>query len=590
MVRIVFGILLPVTVWAMVRCTGIRGNGTTRQLKREYSLQLQEFKKETDSLQLSLKQTSPKQWQQAFNKTRLAYKRIEMLVDYYYPATAKAINGPPVKDVEADEPEKEIDPSGFQVMEEHLFPAPDTAAKEDLRIQANMLRSMAMRLQNGLASLELSDSHFFDAARLHLLRLYSIGLAGADNGLAQNSIAEAAVSLQSMEHYLSFYPTTATLSALLANAVESLQKQPLFNRFDRAGFMIGFMRPMWHQLYLMQKKNGIPFIKEMGLVNTALPQLFDSSFFNAGGFSARMELANGALRGLGRRLFFDTRLSGNGSRSCASCHQPQNGYADNRSKSSSVDGRTVIFRNTPTILYAALQPVQFADSRLSFLEDQAKAVIENHSEMKGDLEKIARELSEDPVYQKEALKAVGKNNLTKAEITGALASFIRSQAPFSSPFDAFLRGDKNALQPAAIQGFNLFMGKAKCGTCHFAPLFNGVVPPHFTRMESEVIGVPKQAKTPFQLDTDEGKYRLTGAAIHRYAFKTPTLRNIALTAPYMHNGVYQTLEEVIDFYNKAGAAGLGISLPNQTLPAEPLHLTAEEKNAIVAFLHSLTDK
>lgn len=293
---------------------------------------------------------------------------------------------------------------------------------------------------------------------------------------------------------------------------------------------------------------------------------------------------------LGRQLFFDKRLSGTGARSCATCHQPQKGYANNLPKNSSIDGKSVIFRNTPTILYAALQPVQFADGRLSFLEDQAKAVIENHSEMKGDLKKIARQLTADNAYKRMAANAFGKDTVSGEDVAKALASFIRSQAPFSSQFDAFLQGNEKALSAQAIKGFNLFMGKAKCGTCHFMPLFNGVVPPHYTKMESEVLGVPQQARAPFDLDSDEGKYRFTGAAVHRFAFKTPTLRNIALTAPYMHNGVYNTLEEVVDFYDKGGGAGLGISLSNQTLPAEPLNLTKEEKGAIVQFLHSLTDR
>jgi cytochrome c peroxidase len=121
------------------------------------------------------------------------------------------------------------------------------------------------------------------------------------------------------------------------------------------------------------------------------------------------------------------------------------------------------------------------------------------------------------------------------------------------------------------------------------PLFNGTVPPHYLKMEFEVIGTPMRSKPPFIIDSDEGKFRQTDAAIHRYAFKTPTVRNIAQTAPYMHNGVYRTLEEVIDFYDKGGGTGLGISLSNQTLPAEPLHLSTEEKTAIIEFLKSLSD-
>jgi cytochrome c peroxidase len=134
------------------------------------------------------------------------------------------------------------------------------------------------------------------------------------------------------------------------------------------------------------------------------------------------------------------------------------------------------------------------------------------------------------------------------------------------------------------------MGKGKCGTCHFAPLFNGNTPPSFLNSESEVIGVPENADTiNSSIDDDDGKYNLYGIELHKNAFKTSTLRNITLTAPYMHNGVYNTLEEVIEFYNRGGGAGLGIKLENQTLPDDKLHLTSEEKKALLVFMESLTD-
>jgi cytochrome c peroxidase len=133
------------------------------------------------------------------------------------------------------------------------------------------------------------------------------------------------------------------------------------------------------------------------------------------------------------------------------------------------------------------------------------------------------------------------------------------------------------------------MGKAKCGTCHFMPLFNGLVPPNFNETDSEVLGVPASLKKPYQLDIDSGKYYFTKSAVHLHAFKIPTLRNIVLTAPYMHNGVYKSLEEVIDFYNNGGGKGLNIAPSNQTLPFEKLSLTKKEKKEIISFLHTLTD-
>jgi cytochrome c peroxidase len=130
------------------------------------------------------------------------------------------------------------------------------------------------------------------------------------------------------------------------------------------------------------------------------------------------------------------------------------------------------------------------------------------------------------------------------------------------------------------------MGKGKCATCHFFPLFNGTVPPAYQETESEVLGAPATAAGK-EVDSDVGKFVLTEREPHRYAFKTPTVRHVSKTAPYMHNGVYKTLEEVVDFYNNGGGNGLGFNLENQTLPFDELNLTINEKKALVAFMRVL---
>ena len=141
------------------------------------------------------------------------------------------------------------------------------------------------------------------------------------------------------------------------------------------------------------------------------------------------------------------------------------------------------------------------------------------------------------------------------------------------------------------KGFNLFSGKAKCATCHFIPLFNGLVPPEFVETETEVLGVPETTdKTKPRLDPDLGKYNTSKSVIHKHSFKTPTVRNIELTAPYMHNGVFNSLEEVLDFYNDGGGQGLKIAPENQTLPPDKLNLTKKEMQDIIAFMKSLTGK
>jgi len=130
------------------------------------------------------------------------------------------------------------------------------------------------------------------------------------------------------------------------------------------------------------------------------------------------------------------------------------------------------------------------------------------------------------------------------------------------------------------------MGKAKCATCHFFPLFNGTVPPTYQETESEVLGTPATLAGK-KVDADVGKFVLTNREPHRYAFKTPTVRQVAKTAPYMHNGVFRTLDEVVDFYDKGGGNGLGFNLANQTLPFDKLNLTQLEKKALVAFMKAM---
>jgi cytochrome c peroxidase len=145
------------------------------------------------------------------------------------------------------------------------------------------------------------------------------------------------------------------------------------------------------------------------------------------------------------------------------------------------------------------------------------------------------------------------------------------------------------------KGFNLFMGKANCATCHFAPHFSGLVPPFFNENESEVLGVTTRPikQLPVELDQDLGRgnspVKKEKSWIYDYSFKTVTVRNIALTKPYFHNGAFNTLEEVLDFYNEGGGEGLGLKMKNQTLAPDKLNLTPTEIKEIIAFLNALTD-
>lgn len=240
---------------------------------------------------------------------------------------------------------------------------------------------------------------------------------------------------------------------------------------------------------------------------------------------------------------------------------------------------------------AALQRNLFHDSRSRNLEDQVMQVLNNAKEMHGSAQTVAEEIINQENYNVLYQKAYPAATIDKAaeNICNAIACYERTLVSLNSKFDRHMNG-KPALTRNEINGFNLFMGKAKCGTCHFIPLFSGAKPPRYYYMESEVIGVPAtKEKKNAKLDADSGRYLATGYPIHIFSFKTGSLRNIALTAPYMHNGVFNTLEEVVDFYNDGGGKGLHIAPKNQSLPFNKLDLSKKEKTDIVLFMKALTD-
>jgi cytochrome c peroxidase len=234
----------------------------------------------------------------------------------------------------------------------------------------------------------------------------------------------------------------------------------------------------------------------------------------------------------------------------------------------------------------------FYDSRHVMLEDVVMEVLGNEKEMNSGAKAAVKNLQAVPGYSQLFKQAYGEadTTITEKNAANAIAAYIRTLISYNSRFDKYMRGEKDKMSATEIKGFNLFMGKAKCGTCHYTPLFNGSKPPTYYYQESEVLGVPATTDTLHPvLDSDPGRMHTLKFDFFNHAFKTPTLRNIALTAPYMHNGVYKTLEEVIDFYNKGGGQGLGLTVPNQTLPADKLLLTVNEKKQLKSFLLTLTD-
>jgi cytochrome c peroxidase len=258
---------------------------------------------------------------------------------------------------------------------------------------------------------------------------------------------------------------------------------------------------------------------------------------------------------LGRRLFFDRRLSRDGSLSCATCHDPSRAFADGRPVARGINASEGV-RNTPALINRGYGRLFFWDGRAQSLERQALQPITSPRELGLTVAELER-----------------RTGLTAVEVTGALASYVRTIRSGESRFDQYAAGQRNAFTALEKSGLEIFRGKGGCAACH--------VGPSFTDEQFHNTGV---AWRNGQL-LDQGRFAVSGIDRDRGAFKTPTLREIARTAPYMHDGSLATLEDVIDFYSGGGR-------PNPYLDPEmrPRDFTAEERRALTAFLRALNGR
>lgn len=281
---------------------------------------------------------------------------------------------------------------------------------------------------------------------------------------------------------------------------------------------------------------------------------------------------------LGRKLYYDPILSVDNSVSCASCHHPDAGFADGKPLSDGVRGKKGT-RNSPTVLNAAYFHTLFWDGRAADLEQQAAGPVENPVEMAHSLQDVENKLMRYPGYRAAFAKAFGPGHITFDMVAKAIASFERTLVSGDSPFDRYYYGhDQSALSDSAKRGLDVFMSpeKGNCAACHLI----GKEYALFTDDKFHNIGVGVKDEKP----TDLGRYLVTKNDADRGAFRTPSLRNVALTAPYMHDGSLTTLKEVVDFY-----IGGGNSNPYLDKRVKPLDfLSGQERADLVSFLESLT--
>jgi cytochrome c peroxidase len=538
--------------------------------------------------------------QRAFGQTRAAYKRIEYRVAYEMPEAEVEINGAPLPRVNEYASDGVLPPTGLQVIEAVLFPEPAAGHDSVVAFQIRLMRPTLVRIRKQRTSGVDADAWLFDALRQELARVSTLGLAGFDATVTRDGIRESAEALRGVRAAAAAYEPAdaaaksrwAELDRRLGEAIAQLEGHPDFDRFDRLGFIVRHAAPIGRALTDYQSALGIARIQRPHTWSGETNTIFDAGAVDPLYYAPSDLSRDPRVVALGRRLFFSSALSAGGTRACATCHQPGRAFTDGRRLARTDPGPGRV-RNTPTLLHASVQPFQFADQRARSLEDQVAVVMANPREMNQPVGAAAARLRKDASMAREFAAAFGETGpgaLTERRLQISIAAFVRSLPGFASRFDRAVRGDTTALTASERRGFNLFMGKAACGTCHFAPVFGGALPPTLLESEPEVIGVPSRPDTArARIDSDPGVAGFDHATVHRHAFKTPSLRNVELTAPYMHNGVYRTLEDVVDFYDRGGGAGIGIELPNQTLSPEPLRLSARQKRDLIAFMRALTD-
>lgn len=550
-----------------------------------------------------------KKAQKAHLDLRIAFKKVEYLVEQIDPAGIKQrINGAPLPKTEPKVADLTIiQPKGLQTLDELLFSEnPKTALIEIRKLSDLLVKDIELmtRYQKGIS---LTHQLVFHACRNEVIRMMTLGVSGFDTPGSLNALNEATTVLKTLSKSLTVYSTMlhpeersvcTEIDEAIYKGLQQIQETDSFESFDRLSFLKHTVNPLYSNIYNLQLSLGIETPEEvhaLGMaVNYEIENLFDEHFLDAYFYSNLIkDESTNAKIALGQKLFYDPILSKNTNLSCGSCHDPNLYFTDGKEKSLGSVEHSTLQRNAPTLVNAVFAQNYFYDLREDIFEKQIKHVIHSHEEFNTDFIEIIEKLGRNQEYDNAFTALYGDYGISPHSITNTISHYVQSIVSFDSPFDQYVRDESKDLSESAKRGFNLFMGKATCGTCHFLPTFSGLVPPLFQESESEVLGVPKN-KNNNLLDDDLGRVAsgkpLDEAPFYVHSFKTTTIRNIEKTAPYMHNGVYQTLEEVLDFYNKGGGQGLGLDVPYQTLSGDPLDLTDDETKDIIAFMKSLTDQ
>lgn len=540
---------------------------------------------------------------------RKRMKGMDIWLRYLEPIAYKKINGPLPVEWETEVFEKFEKPykrEGAGLTLADLYLAENEIEKKQLLgLIQQSLQAGHIYEQDSITDNLKTPDHFFLSNRLFILNLAAIYTTGFECLDTTAVIPELRSMLNDvLAVYTSFNqtftdkPIDDAYLSLFKNAIGFVSTQSsAYSEFDHFTFIKKYVNSLFSmnqefiRRYRVSSKSYVDYSLTKASTSIFSKNLYSGQ--NTKGIFLRVtgEKVLSEIDAMGKLLFYDPILSGNNERSCISCHNSESFFTDNVSQTAFQFNKTDrLERNTPSLLGTPYNHLLMADGKHFSMKDQAIAVITNKEEMNADEKEVMKKILSCKVYKKKFTEFLSytpqEKEISMEHITSALSFYYGKFSMYDSPFDEAMNSDKK-LAENVQKGFNIFMSKAQCATCHFVPQFNGVKPP-YVGSEFEVLGVPKDTLYT-EVSADKGRYLLNAADETANAFRTGTIRNASKTGPYMHNGVFKDLNQVIDFYDGGGGNGHGLKVSNQTLSSDSLHLTTGEKQALISFIESLTE-
>jgi len=540
---------------------------------------------------------------------RLEMKGVDFWLRYLEPLSYKKINGPLPVEWETEVFEKFEKPykregAGLTLATLYLD-EPDL--KKDSLLRLVELSSQATEIYSADSIVDNLKTyhHFFFCNRLFLLNLASIYTTGFECPDTARVIPELRSMLSEVQtiyaafnHSFPETPLSSSYMELYSEAIVFAKQQPQeYTLFDHYTFIKKYINPLFsynQKMILLYKANSKSLVDYSLSKNSR--SIFSKTLYhgqNTKGIFIRVKDKDAleVLDRVGKLLFYDPILSANNERSCVSCHKPTQFFTDtSRVTALQFNQKDLLKRNTPSLINSEYNHLLMLDGKHISLQAQCKSVITDPLEMGSQeqavLKKILSCKDYNDAFEKLLIYTPQEKEVTFDHIVSAITFYYSKFNVFNAPFDESMNTEVN-IDERVKKGFNVFMSKAQCATCHFVPQFNGVKPP-FVNSEFEVLGVPKDVHFS-ALSEDKGRYEVNAAKETLRAFRTGSLRNIEHTKPYMHNGVFTSLDEVINFYDAGGGSGRGLELDNQTLSSDSLHLSKVEKENVVLFMQSLNE-